>query len=146
MPHPNRGPRNPRSSFKTNNSGVSESTATMCCCPFTFRVILSIEWGGTLASNSTVRVTVWVGMNILDESSRTKVTRDPKGRVPTSWLGGIDEAEIPRSPFEPSFAADAIACPKQAAAEIRDVHTNRSLASASQVLQNGLSRVTTGRP
>ena len=43
------------------------------------------------------------------------------------------------------FAADAIAYSKRAASEIRDVHTNRSQASASRVLQNGLSRVTMRR-
>jgi hypothetical protein len=43
------------------------------------------------------------------------------------------------------FAADAIAYSKQAASEIRDVHTNRTPASGSRVLQNGLSRVTIRR-
>ena len=43
------------------------------------------------------------------------------------------------------FAADAIACSKQAASEIRGVHTNRTQASASRVLQNGLSRATMRR-
>jgi hypothetical protein len=53
---------------------------------------------------------------------------------------------FPRSPFERSrFVADAIACSKQGASETRDVHTNRTPASASRVLQNGLSRVTMRR-
>ena len=54
--------------------------------------------------------------------------------------------DFPEARFERSrFAADAIACSKQAASEIRDMHTNRSQASASRVLQNGLARVTMKR-
>jgi hypothetical protein len=43
-------------------------------------------------------------MDILDESSRTNVTRDPKKEeVLTSWLVGIDAAKIARSPFLDNF-------------------------------------------
>src|SRR5450759_1114279 len=48
-------------------------------------------------------------------------------------ISAIVSSRLPRSRLERSrFAADAIACPKQAASEIRDL----------AVLQNGLSRVT----
>src|SRR5450432_455707 len=43
MPHPNRGPRNPSSSFRTNSSGVSGSTARVWRLPFTFSVISLIR-------------------------------------------------------------------------------------------------------
>ena len=40
---------------------------------------------------------------------------------------GLRRRQLPRSPFQRSrFAADAIACSKEALSEIRDVHTNGS--------------------
>jgi hypothetical protein len=61
------------------------------------------------------------------------------GRTFTSKLLNMPSTQRSR------FAADAIACSKQATSEIRDVHTNRSQASASRVFQNGQSRVTMRR-
>jgi hypothetical protein len=60
--------------------------------------------------------------------------------------------KLPITPFERSrFAADAIACSKQATSEIRYVHRDRSHASASRVCQRPqscrmpLSRITMRR-
>src|ERR1019366_7295012 len=55
IPHPKRGPRSPRSSFKTNNSGVSGSASTRCSWPLTLRIICIYEILSRLLDNRNPR-------------------------------------------------------------------------------------------
>jgi hypothetical protein len=41
-PHPNRGPRKPKSLRRIESSGVEGSTSSVCMLPFTFKVVLLI--------------------------------------------------------------------------------------------------------
>jgi len=69
----------------------------------------------------------------------SRIARHPRGLtggLPRADLSVPIRANFLEARLERSrFAADAIACSKQAASEIRDVHTNRSQASAMGTLR-----------